>query len=47
MKIGFKKPKVAALKINAEKSKFAIDNLECLGFLITRQVPYAEIGASV
>ena len=36
-KIVSKKLKAAGFKINAEKSKFAKENLEYLGFKITRQ----------
>ena len=37
VKIVLKKLKAAGFKINAEKSKFARDSLEYLGFLITRE----------
>ena len=37
VKIVLKKLKIAGIKINAEKSFFARDNLEYLGFKITRQ----------
>ena len=37
VKIVFKKLKAGGFKINAEKSKFARDYLESLGFLIIRQ----------
>ena len=37
VKIVLKKLKAAGFKINAEKSKFARDNLEYLGFKISRQ----------
>ena len=37
IKVLLKKLKAAGFKINAEKSKFAKDSLEYLGFLITRE----------
>ena len=40
IKIVLKKPKAAGFKINAKKSCFARDNLEYLGFKITRQGRY-------